>query len=73
MTKEQFRENILKYADHEYEECVQIYAETGNCLWCMGDKKVSADGMDSEGNIEHGVETVACPICSIKKHDHDDE
>jgi len=66
MTREQFRENILKHADHDFEECQRIFAESNICLWCEGEGTVSENSREGE----HGVETVACPICSMnKKHE----
>lgn len=58
MTKEQFRETILKHADHDYEECIRLFEETGECLWCGGDGKVD------ETISEDDSKTVKCPICS---------
>lgn len=61
MTKEQFKEKILEHANHDYEECVRIFKETGECLWCENTRQV--EGMFGEE---------FCPICTYKEADTDE-
>lgn len=55
-------------ADCERCEEIRTEGEEGECEFCGGEGEVSVDGVDTDGNIERGVNTQKC-ICKVDNGD----
>jgi len=54
----------------ECARCAEIVqeGEEGECEFCGGEGEVSVDGVDTDGNVERGVDTQKC-ICKVDNGD----
>ena len=70
-TRAQFRETILKHANHDYEETIRIYADTGNCLWCDNTHFITSEVWDDDSHRYQSTGSSKCPVCTLKPEDHE--